>query len=162
MKLVGFLDRAIGWAIAGLFGTALALATLGILSRYMHLGVSLDWLGELVIFLVIWAILLAIPRAEWRSAHVRVTFFSDHFKIGIQRVIAGLIAAMTLGFASLMVWSGSDVVMEAFHWDERTPSSLAIPLWIYYASLPVAFGLTIVARLVRRGASPTSVATHLD
>lgn len=162
MNFFQHLDRAIGWVIAGLFASALTLATLGILSRYMHWGVSLDWLGEAVVFLVIWAIFLAIPRAEWRAAHVRVTFFSEHFPLRVNKVLGGLIAAMTLIFAALLFWSGMEVVVEAYRWDERTPSSLAIPLWIYYAALPVAFGLTAIMRLVRRGSESSSTPPHLD
>jgi TRAP-type C4-dicarboxylate transport system permease small subunit len=41
------------------------------------------------------------------------------------------------------------VVEEAYRWDERTTSSLRLPVWLYYLSLPVGAALIVFHLVVR-------------
>lgn len=141
---LGKLDALVGGIVAALVAAALVIAALGIANRYAFPGLSLDWAGEVVVIAIIWAILLSLSRVERRSAHIRVDFLFGKFSRRY-RVLAVLVAlAIGLGIGTLFVWSGWLVVSEAIRWDERTPSTLHLPLWTYYAALPVAFGLNCV------------------
>lgn len=148
-RILDTLDALVGGIVAVLAACALAVATLGILSRYALSGINLDWTGEVVIFLVIWAILLGLSRVERRAGHVRVDFLFDRFPRRARRAALLLALAIGAGLSVLFVWSGWEVVAEAMRWDERTPSTLRLPLWIYYAALPTAFGLNILFVLER-------------
>lgn len=49
----------------------------------------------------------------------------------------------------LLVLSGIQVVEESFRWQERTTSSLRLPLWVYSLSLPVGASLLALRLAVR-------------
>ena len=138
------LDRLIGGIVALLMALALALSTLGILSRYFLADFNLDWIGEVVVFLIIWAIQLCIPRVERRSAHVRVDFLFDAMSPRGQKFAEMLSITIGILASILLVYAGWLVVGDAILWKERTPSTLHVPLWIYYSSLSVAFALNLL------------------
>lgn len=143
------LDRLIGGIVALLMALALALSTLGILSRYFLADFNLDWIGEVVVFMIIWAILLCIPRVERRSAHVRVDFLFDAMSPRGQKFAEMLSIAIGILASILLVYAGWLVVGDAILWKERTPSTLHVPLWIYYSALSVAFALNLLFLIER-------------
>lgn len=143
------LDSLIGGLVALLMAVALGLATLGILSRYMLADLNLDWIGEVVVFIIIWAILLGIPRVERRSAHIRVDFLFDAMSPAGQKFAEMLSILIGLMVSALLVYAGWLVVGDAVLWNERTPSTLHVPLWVYYASLSVAFALNLLFLIER-------------
>ena len=143
------LDRLIGGIVALLMALALALSTLGILSRYFLADFNLDWIGEVVVFLIIWAILLCIPRVERRSAHVRVDFLFDAMSPRGQKFAEMLSITIGILASILLVYAGWLVVGDAILWKERTPSTLHAPLWIYYSALSVAFALNLLFLIER-------------
>jgi C4-dicarboxylate transporter DctQ subunit len=51
--------------------------------------------------------------------------------------------------AAFLTWSGWIVVEEAYRWDERTTSTLQLPLWGYYLCLPVGMALLAFHLVVR-------------
>lgn len=147
--LLNKLDALIGGIVALLFVAALIIATLGILSRYALSGVTLDWTGEIVVFLIIWAVLLSVARMERRSEHIRVEFLFDKLPVKARRVAVVVSTLIGLGISFLLIWSGWLVVSEAIQWDERTPSTLRVPLWVYYTALSVSGVLNVVFLIER-------------
>ena len=61
--------------------------------------------------------------------------------------------------AVLLLVSGALVVSEAVRWGETTSSTLRIPLWIYYLSLPVGAAL-MALRLAARIAGLATGTVH--
>ena len=143
------LDALLGGIVALLCVAALVLATIGILSRYALSSITLDWTGEVVIFLVIWGVLLSLPRVERRNSHVRVDFIMHKMGTTGQRLAMLLSSSIGLALSGFLLLSGWEVVTEALLWDERTDSTLRVPLWIYYAALSTAFGLNAIFTLER-------------
>jgi len=143
------LDALLGGIVSTMCFAALVLSTMGILSRYVLSSFTLDWTGEVVIFLVIWAVLLSLPRVERRNAHVRVDFLLNKMGGTGQRMAILVSSALGLALSGFLIWSGWEVVIEALRWDERTPSTLRVPLWIYYAALSTAFALNAIFTLER-------------
>jgi len=67
--------------------------------------------------------------------------------------------------AIFLLVSGWIVVEEAARWDERTTSTLQLPLWIYYLSLPVgaallAFHFAVRTLRIATGAEQDTLAHH--
>lgn len=143
-RLLDGVERAVGYVAGALFGVALCLATYGVATRYVAPAFALDWIPEVVVFLVIWAVLLAVARIERRAAHIRVDFTAD--KLGARgRYVADFLAlALGIGVAGLLFASGVLVVKQSMMWDETTSSSLRVPLWLYYASLSTGTGMQLV------------------
>lgn len=165
-RALGFLDGLVGLIVALLFGAALILSLAGVAGRYVSSALAPDWGGEVVVYLVIWAVLLGAARVLRRSAHIRVDFLFDRLPPGGRTAaeILSLLIAFALG--GFLVWSGWQVVSEAMIWDERSISTLRMPLWIYYAALPASFALQLIFLLERavallRGGAATGPAHDL-
>ena len=146
-------DALIGGIVAALFIAALALSMLGVAGRYLSVRLQLDWIGEVVIMLVIWAVLLGAARITRRGLHIRVDALIEILPPRVRAGAEGLALVLALAVGALMVWSGWLVVDEAARWDERSVSTLRLPLWIYYAALPVSFALQLVFTGERIGAA---------
>lgn len=164
-RLLAIVDRVETTLIALLAGTALILATLAMAGRYVVTGLRLDWTFEVTIFLVIWATFLAGARIAGAGEHVRVDslvrLLPAPARLGLS--IAASLAGLAM--ALFLVWSGWIVVEESLRWNERTTSSLQLPLWIFYLSLPagallLAFHLVVRTVHLARGAVSDEIDHH--
>lgn len=135
--------------IAVLAAAALGLACLAMVSRYVLPGLVLDWTFELTIFATIWATFIAGARLAGRGEHVRVDTLLGILPAKPRRLLVVLAGVAGLAMALFLVWSGWIVVEEAQRWDERTTSTLRLPLWLYYMSLPVGMALLAFHLAVR-------------
>jgi TRAP-type C4-dicarboxylate transport system permease small subunit len=139
-----FLDRLIGWIVAAALGICLALMVFSVFARYVAPTLQPQWVFEVCVFLLVWAILLGVARIEKRAGHIRVDFLLNMF--GPRAKIAAELLALLFGFAVavLFIFSGWIVVEDAMAWDERTESSLRLPFWIFYAALSVSFSVHLL------------------
>lgn len=147
--LLDWIDRVTGWITAGILSIAFVLMVLSVVARYVITGWSFDWILEVVVFLVVWAVLLGITRIERRAGHIRVDFLFDAFSPRFQKLAELLALSLGLIVAVFFVYAGILVVQEAMVWDERTDSTLRIPLWIYYSALSTSFSLHVIVILKR-------------
>lgn len=148
-SLLAALDRIERGVIAPLAAIALLLACNAMASRYLLPGLALDWTFEVIIFMVIWAVWLASARLITTGNHIRIDILLRALGPGGRRWLGLFAAVLGLGVAGLLVWSGYLVVTEAYSWDERTSSTLRLPLWIYYLCLPVG-AASMFIRLIER------------
>ncbi|MCW1932280.1 TRAP transporter small permease [Pararhodobacter zhoushanensis] len=161
------LDAAVGIVVAALFVAALLLSLAGVAGRYVPNVLAPDWIGEVVIYIVIWAMLLGAARVLRRSGHIRVDFLLDRFPPTVRLAAELLSLVIAFGLSVFLIWSGWQVVTEAMMWDERSISTLRTPLWMYYVALPVSFGLQLVFLLERAvdlvaGRSPVTASDLTD
>ncbi|MEZ5738165.1 MAG: TRAP transporter small permease subunit [Burkholderiaceae bacterium] len=73
------LDRAIGWVTATILAAAYLLSVYGVFERYVVSGSGTDWIYEVVVFGIVWAILLSVARIEHRRAHIRMDIVWTRF-----------------------------------------------------------------------------------
>ena len=157
--LTAALDRLIGWIAAIALGTCFALLAFSVFSRYVAPSLQPQWVFEVCVFLLVWAILLGVARIKRRAEHIRVDFLLNLF--GPRARLAAEILSLVFGVivAILFICSGRIVVQDAMVWDDRTESSLRLPFWIYYAALGVSFSVHLIfildrfLKLVTRGES---------
>lgn len=147
--LIRAIDRLTQAAIALAFGIALLLACQEIAARYVVPESTLDWSFEVIVFLIIWAMFLAMSQLAARGSHIRVDLVMRLLPQGAQRAFSAFSMVLGIVIAIVLFVSGILVVSQSMEWDERTTSSLALPLWLYYLSLPVGAALLAV-RLVAR------------
>ena len=159
-RVLDAVDSLIGGIVGTLFIVALVLSVLGVAGRYLSARLQLDWIGEVVIFLVIWALLLGAVRITRRGLHIRVDVLINALPSYLRTAAEVLSLLFALAVGALLVWSGWQVVEEAQRWDDRTVSTLRLPLWIYYTALPVSFTLQLIFTLERIVAFLTGQATH--
>ncbi len=155
-KAIAFLDRLIGWIAAAALAITFGLLVYNVASRYLiQFGivppsVQLNWVFEICVFLLVWAVLLGVARIEKRAQHIRVDFLYNLF--GHKSKIAAEIFALVFAIAVALffIYSGKLVVDDAILWDERSETTLRTPFWILYLALSVSFTvhlLFIVERL---------------
>lgn len=142
--LTTFLDRLIGWIAAAALGICFALLSFSVFARYVAPSLQPQWVFEVCVFLLVWAILLGVARIEKRAGHIRVDFLLN--QLGPRAKIAAEFISLVFGVAVavLFIYSGLIVVQDAMLWDERTESSLRLPFWIFYASLSTSFAVQLL------------------
>lgn len=143
------LDTLIGWATAFILAVAYALSMFGLIERYAFEGSGTDWIFEVVVFGIVWAILLSVARIEHRRAHIRMDIVWRRFdhRGKVRAEFASLL--LGLAFSGFLAISGWFVIQDAVMWDERTDSSLRLPFWIYYMSLSTSLTLHVLFILHR-------------
>lgn len=144
-QTIAFLDRLIGWFTAAALSITFVLLMYNVATRYLiQFGilppsVQLNWVFEICVFLLVWAVLLGVARIERRAQHIRVDFLYNMFGERWQKLTEIFSLLFAVGVAVFFIYSGKIVVEEAMLWDERSETTLRTPFWVLYAALPVAF-----------------------
>ncbi|MGD8564034.1 MAG: TRAP transporter small permease [Desulfarculaceae bacterium] len=108
-----------------------------------------EWVEELVIYLVIWAVYIVCSTLAEERGHVGATFVVDLLPAGIRRWIEVAIAILGLIFAAFIAYYGFLIVDLALISGEVSESTLRFPMWVAYLTVPV--GMTLLFfRLLKR------------
>ena len=83
------------------------------------------------------------------NGHVRPDLVLRLLPPAAQRWLEAFNCIVALSFCLGMVWFGWQIVATALLLDERSPSDLQFPMWIYYAALPVGGMLMTLRYLIR-------------
>jgi len=129
------------WVSGGLALLALLVSCYGILARYLLPGLLSDWVEEVTIYSIMWAIWLSAARLVADDRHVKSDLAARLTQPRLQRLLAVFRALCGLGFCALICWKGLDVVRLALRLGERSSSTLQFPMAFYYASMPVGLAL---------------------
>ena len=137
-------------SIAGLLGaTAMVIALIQVIGRYLTPEHAMGSAEELIVYLMIWAIMITSSQLVRTDGHVRPDLVLRALPPGTQRWVEVFNCLVALAFTIGMVWYGSDIVNTALLLDERSSTGLEFPMWIYYAALP-AGGLLMAVRYAIR------------
>ena len=154
-KAIAFLDRLIGWFTAAALAITFVLLMYNVATRYLIQfsivppSVQLNWVFEVCVFLLVWAVLLGVARIERRAQHIRVDFLYNQFGPRAQKLTEIFALMFAIAVAVFFIYSGKIVVDEAIKWDERSETTLRTPFWVLYAALPVAFVVHLLFILER-------------
>ncbi len=144
-QAIAYLDRLIGWIAATALGITFLLLVYNVATRYLTSfglvspSVQLNWVFEICVFMLVWAVLLGVARIERRAQHIRVDFLYNKFGPRGQLATELFALVFAMGVAGFFIYSGNFVVQDAILWDERSETTLRTPFWLLYAALPVAF-----------------------
>jgi C4-dicarboxylate transporter DctQ subunit len=143
---VGGILRVWNWVEKFLVGllalVATASAFYGVIMRYVFEAAP-DWMEEIVIYMMIWAVFLMASTLAEEKGHVAATLIVERFSLRARRILAVFNATLALGFCLLISWYGFGIVYQAYIFDERSLTGLRFPLWVCYLS--VAAGCTLVS-----------------
>lgn len=159
-RLMFIIDVVEVTAIALLSGGALVLACFAMLGRYAFPSLMLDWTFEVTIFFATWAMFIGAARLVGQDGHVRVDVVTNLLGARTQKALHFLTLGIYMAVGVFLTVAGYFVVEEAMRWGEVTTSSLRIPLWYFYLSLPVAMILMTVHAAVRALEHVTGVRYH--
>lgn len=140
-----FLERLIG--LVGLI--TLVGYSYQILSTWIYHALSIGWFAEVAVYALTWAMFLSWSEIVKSDEHIRADYIVS--KVGPKTLRWFEFINCTVGviFSLLMFWYGWRLTYDAWSWDDRSPSGLAFPLWIYYSAAPIG-GLLLTYRYAER------------
>jgi C4-dicarboxylate transporter, DctQ subunit len=142
-------DRAERLLVGVLGAAALLIAVVQVLGRYLDPAGAITWAEEVIVYIAVWAVMLAASGLVRRDAHVRPDLVLRLLKPSVQRWVEMFNCLVAIGFTFGMVWYGWVVVSTAVLLDQRSSSDLQFPIWIYYTALPVGGALMLVRYVIR-------------
>ena len=142
-------DKLENWIVGVGAGSAVLVFLYGMLARFVFPQLAPDWVLDVTIFTLIWAVFLSGSLLVSRSLHVRADLIFRLFSYSGKRVAEIFNSAVALTVCATLCLSGIEVVQFAIDLDERTLNSLRFPMAAYYACLPVAMGLMTIRYGIR-------------
>ena len=139
--------------VVGILGALALLAGLTqVLGRYIAPQYAITGAEEVIVYLLIWAVMITASQLVRNDGHVRPDLVLRLLKPQVQRWVEAFNCVIAIGFCGMLVWYGWDIVALAQMLDQRSPTDLQFPMWIYDAALPtggVLMGVRFLHRLIR-------------
>ena len=139
----------------------LTLILYGVIMRYL-LSSPVYWVDEISTYLVVWSAILGWAVAERDGRHIRVTLLFDRLQPPTRRVAEIAASAVSAGFCLILAYMA--VILELRYLESgQLTLNTQTPLWIVYASVPVAalmLGGRYVVKIVDLVRTPSAVDTH--
>jgi len=135
--------------VGGLALAALLVCSYNVFMRYFVPRLTLEASDEVQVYLVIWAVFLALGLVTAADRHVRADLFVAMFAPRFRRWVGVFGEMLGLAFALLLVGYGAAITWQTWSFGDVSTTSLRFPLWIYTAALPVGALLMASAYAVR-------------
>lgn len=139
------------WLMGCLMLGGVAICCANVVARYFF-GLAIFWAEEVMVFLVIWGVFLALIAASYERAHLNMDLFSNSFT-GRAKTAFNALAVVGLllccGFMAVQSWKVVGLQYQA----GAVSVSAGVPRWIPNAALLVGFsfaGLAVLARIRAR------------
>lgn len=128
--------------VGGLAIFALLLCSYNVIVRYFHPVWTLELVDEVQVYVIIWAVFVALGAVTVADRHVKSDLFVGFFPPKWRRVHEVFLDLLGLAFALVLLWYGGVVAYQSWSYGDVSTTSLRFPLWIYVAALP-AGGLSL-------------------
>lgn len=135
--------------VGGLALLALVVCSYNVFVRYFVPQFAVEAAEEVQVYLVIWAVFLALGLVTAADRHVRADLFVAMFAPKARRVVNVFGELLGLAFALMLLGTGVAITWQTYSYGDVSTSSLRFPLWIYGAALPVGALLMSVAYAMR-------------
>ncbi len=112
-------------------------------NRYVF-SESFFWAEEVVRFLMVWAFSLTVGVAGFRQMHIRTELTVNSFSRRLRVASWALTCLSGIGFSVILIYSAIPQVARYFTMGIVSESSLEMPMWALYLSIPIA-GLGLLA-----------------
>src|ERR1700689_1107532 len=150
--VLGWWDK-IEETLVGLLGLiALVIGLLQVIGRYIDPARAISYAEEVIVYLIIWAIMIASSQLVRRDGHVRPDLVLRLLPPRYLRLVEIFNCLVAIVFCGALIWYGWQIVDTSLLIDETSSTDLQFPMWIYYLALPVGSALMLlgyVMRLVR-------------
>ena len=139
--------------VGGLATLALVMCSYNVIVRLTIPSWTLDFVEEVQVYMVIWAVFLSLGTVTLIDRHVKSDFFINMFPPKLKHGVEVLADVLGLIFSFFAVYFGSVVAYQAWEFGDVSTTMLRIPLWIYFSAFPAGafvMGLAYVVRLYRK------------
>lgn len=124
-----------------------AINGVNVVGRYVFSS-PISWGEEVMLYLMIVAVFLAVPAVTWDGAHLRMDLLGRALPPLARRVIETLTDLISLGVAGLFVYVSVPIVLQLFAFNQRSDAA-EIPVAIPQSAIPIGFALVAIALIVR-------------
>jgi len=152
--------RTLGGLIVGLANGSGAIAALAVLAmcllitggvfvRYVF-GIPLVWVPEIVGYLMVALIFLALGDAMLAGSHIRIDLFIGRIPKRLRDMLELFTLVLSTGVSGFFAWHGVKTMLRSYEYD-RTDAfgALNTPLYIPQAAIPIGLSiLTLVLALL--------------
>ena len=125
------------------------IAFVNILSRYF-VNFSIGFTEEITINLFVWMTVVGTGIAFERAAQLGMVTFFNMFPLKMKKSLVVFSALLGAGLFVLVCWYMIQAIYDEITLFHATSASLGIPVWIYYAGVPLLS--VFVFRGIHRGA----------
>jgi TRAP-type C4-dicarboxylate transport system permease small subunit len=137
------------WIAAVLLMTMALIAFVNVLSRYF-VNFSIGFTEEITINLFVWMTVVGTGIAFERGAQLGMVTFFNMFPLKTRKTLVVLSAFLGAVLFVLVCWYMIQAIYDEITLFHATSASLGIPVWIYYAGVPLLS--VFVFRGIYRGA----------
>jgi TRAP-type transport system small permease protein len=124
------------WIAAVLLMTMALIAFVNVLSRYF-VNFSIGFTEEITINLFVWMTVIGIGIAFERGAQLGMVTFFNMFPLKMRKALVVFSALLGAGLFILVCWYTIQAIYDEITLFHATSASLGIPVWIYYAGVPL-------------------------
>lgn len=142
-------------AVGLLAAASLGIVVYTIFVRLLVPSLTPSWADETIVYLMIWATLIACSGVTAQNRHVRADLLTNRLSERRQAWLELISYVCGAIFTALLTWYGTSVVKEAWEFGDLSTTTLRFPMWIYYACLPVGAGLMTIRYLILIGLMAT-------
>lgn len=121
--------------------TSILVFTQAIL-RYFF-SYSIHWSEEVSLLMIVWFIFLGCSVAAKEGAHISMDMLDNILPDKGRQIISVIINIISVGFCVIIVYAGIGMVKNAIELDSMA-TSIEMPLWIAYTSVPVGMTLMLI------------------
>ncbi len=118
-----------------------------VVGRYVFSS-PLSWGEEVMLFLMIVGVFLALPTVTWEGGHIRMDLLVRALPSKARRFFEVLADLSSLGMAGLMVYVGVPIVLQLLEFDQRSDAA-NVPVALPQSAVPIGFTLAAIALLAR-------------
>src|SRR5699024_9931287 len=136
------LDRTIDLISSTLLiATSVLVFTQAIL-RYFF-SYSIYWSEEISLFMIVWFIFVGCSVTAKEGSHISMDILENILPDKGKNVINIIINIISIGFCTIIIYAGIGMVKNAINLNSIA-TSIDMPLWIAYASVPVGMTLMLI------------------
>lgn len=104
---------------------------------------------ELVVYFVVWALFFAASTLTHDNHHVRADLIIQMLPLNGRRITEIVHCLVGIAFGGTLFYFSYLAAYQAWQYGDLSVGILRMPLWIFYAGLPVGFGLVVLRYLLK-------------
>ncbi len=135
------------WILGTLMLVGIAINFANVVSRYLF-GHALFWAEEVMVFITIWGVFIAMAAIAYNGDHLNMDLFSARIRGRWRLALNGFVTVVLLAVCAF-AFAQSVRVVALFLQTGSVSVSAGVPKAIPQAALAAGFALTILAVVVR-------------
>lgn len=104
---------------------------------------------ELVVYIVVWALFIAVSKLTYENGHVRADLVVQMLPQTGRRIAEILSCLIGFTFGAVVFYFSYLAAIEAWEYGDLSASTLRMPLWMFYVCLPTGFLLVVLRYLIK-------------